>query len=193
MYLTPARGVAASRLTEVLFGSNPPPASRYTQATGATADIADVGFVEDGDWTLGCNQDRIGEGTIVFFPRFGDGGCPPLGGFMVCTEDAEDFEIEDTDGNQLVDSNGNPLVEWSVRGRLHGWDESLWVPGELIQAAGWPTNRSPWGASNVRQFRNGERLTPDLVQVILSVMPPSLARAIALEYADVTGSYPWWW
>ena len=181
------------RLTEMLFGSNHTSNSRFTEVTGATADIADVGFMEDGNWTLGCNQDRIGEGTIAFYPRFGNGGCPPLAGFGVCTEDPDAYEIEDGDGSQLVDANGNPLVEWSVRGRLHGWDKSLWVRGELIQASGWPTNRSPWGASNTRQFRNGERLTPDLVQIILSVVPPSLARAIALEHADVTGSYPWWW
>jgi hypothetical protein len=53
--------------------------------------------------------------------------------------------------------------------------------------------RSPWGTSNVRQFRNGERLRPDLVDIIISVLPESLARTIALEHRDVTGTYPWWW
>jgi hypothetical protein len=31
-----------------MFGSNPTPDSRWTQITGAQADIATVGYVEDG-------------------------------------------------------------------------------------------------------------------------------------------------
>src|SRR5438105_1617315 len=91
-----------SRLSEVLFGSNHTPGSRYTQTTGGTADIAQVGFLEDGDWTISCNQARIGRGTIVFLPRFGDGGPPPLAAFMVCTDEPEEWEVVDDAGKPVL-------------------------------------------------------------------------------------------
>jgi hypothetical protein len=53
-----------------MFGSNPTPDSRWTQITGAQADIATVGYVEDGHWSVSCNQDRIGPGTIAIFGPF---------------------------------------------------------------------------------------------------------------------------
>lgn len=56
------------QLNEVMFGSNPTPDSRWTQITGAQADIATVGYVEDGHWSLSCNQDRIGPGTVAIRP-----------------------------------------------------------------------------------------------------------------------------
>lgn len=180
-----------TRLTEVLFGSNYTAASRYTTATGEMADIADVGY-EEGWWSLACNLDRVGNGTIAFFAGQGDGGSPPLAGFMVVTGDPEESDLLDVSGLPVVDADGNPLTQWYVPGRIHGWSDAMWVPGADIGAAGWPANRSPWGA-NVRQFRNGEQLTPDLVRIVLSVLEPSLMRAIALEHEDVTGSLPWWW
>ncbi len=95
--------------------------------------------------------------------------------------------------NEYLGGEGNPQLQWSVKGRLHGWDERLWVPGVEIEAAGWPTTRSPWGTTSVRQFRNGEQLTRELVRVILSAIPESLVRTMAMEAKGVTRSYPWWW
>lgn len=187
----PPRSRLRPRLTEVLFGSNHTTASRYTTTTGEVADIAEVGYVE-GWWSLACNLDRVGEGTIAFFARQGDGGSPPLAGFMVVTGDPEESDVHDAHGQRVLDADGNPLTQWYVPGRIHGWSEALWVPGADIATAGWPANRSPWG-TNIRQFRNGEQLTPDLVRIVLSVLEPSLLRAIALEHEDVTGSLPWWW
>ena len=179
------------QLSEVLLGSNHTTASRYTTATGELADIADVGY-EEGWWSLACNLDRVRKGTIAFFARQGDGGSPPLAGFMVVTGDPEESDLLDVDGQPVVDDDGDPISQWYIPGRIHGWSEALWVPSTDIGAAGWPANRSPWGV-NIRQFRNGEQLTPDLVRIILSVLEPSLVRAIALEQEDVTGSLPWWW
>jgi hypothetical protein len=167
-----------------MFGSNPTPDSRWTQTTGAQADIATVGYVEDGHWSVSCNQDRIGPGTVAIFARSGAGGLPPLAGFMVCTDDPVEYDVLNVDGDVET--------QWYVEGRIHGWPEDLWVQGSAIEAAGWPVTRSPWGTNAVRQFRNGEQLTPDLVKVILSTMPKSLVRMIALEAKEVTRAYPWW-
>jgi hypothetical protein len=104
---------------------------------------------------------------------------------MVCTDDPVEYDVLNVDGDVET--------QWYVEGRIHGWPEDLWVQGSAIEAAGWPVTRSPWGTNGVRQFRNGEQLTPDLVKVILSTMPRSLVRMIALEAKEVTRAYPWWW
>jgi hypothetical protein len=165
------------RVNDILLGSNPTSTSRWTQRTGRHADIARVGCMDEGDWTVSRHLRDIGTGTVGWFARFGEGGAPPLAGFMICA------------GRPRWDPND---CEWIVRGHLHSWSRALWVPGAAIDAAGWPARRSPWGSTSVLQFGNGEQLTPDLVRVLLSVLPARSRRDIALEYREITGSAPWW-
>ncbi|MBW3613916.1 MAG: hypothetical protein KY439_01215 [Actinobacteria bacterium] len=86
------------------------------------------------------------------------------------------------------DAEGSLVVDYYVEGRLHG---GLWIPGEDIAAAGWPTRRAPWGATASRQFRNGESIS-DVELAALLAVPESTLRTIALEYRDVTGCDPVW-
>lgn len=185
-------GPPVPQLTEVLFGSNHTPSSRWSQETGRTADIAGCGFIEDGEWSLTCNISRIGRGTTAYFARTGDGGEPVWAGFMVCTQNPTEYELLDDGGAPILKADGSIGTGWYVDGRLHGWDERLWVPAAAIQAEGWPATRAPFGRKAVRQFRNGERMTPDLVRALTEAAPGSLRRDICLEVKDVTGALPWW-
>jgi hypothetical protein len=166
----------------MVLGSNPNTESRYTQRTGGRADIWDVGFVEDGTWTVACRLADIGVGTVGWIARQGDGGNPALGGFIVCTGPPKRWVGRG--------SNGKRVDEWYVEGPLHG---GWLVGGDDVAAAGWPDWRAPWGRTAVRQFRNGEEITPAELRALLDATPESLARAVALEYEKVTGRMPWWW
>jgi hypothetical protein len=169
------------QLDHVLLGSNPNGDSRFAQRTGRAADIYDVDFYEHGSWSAGCNLDRFGPATIGWIARQGNGGNPPLCGFIVCTGIVEMYEDYDAEGNLVIDHY--------VEGRLYG---GLWIPGEDIAAAGWPTRRAPWGDKASRQFRNGESISDVELAALLDAVPDSTLRTIALEYRDVTGSDPSW-
>lgn len=188
----PPLGSRTPQLTEVLFGSNHTTSSRWSQETGRTADIAGCGFIEDGEWSVTCNIRRIGRGTTAYFARSGDGGAPVWAGFMVCTEDPMEYELLNDDESPILKADGTIATGWYVQGRLHGWDERLWVPAADIQAEGWPATRAPFGSKAVPQFRNGERMTPDLTRALTEAVAPSLRRDIYLEIKDVTGTLPWW-
>ncbi len=169
------------QLTDIVLGSNPNTESRYTQRTGEHADIAEVDFIADGTWSIACNLDRVGPGTIGWIARQGEGGNPPLAGVIVCTSVPELWE--DTD------DEGNPVAEWYVEGRLHG---GLWVSGDDIAAAGWPDRRAPWGRTATRQFQNGESIKSGELRSLLDATAASVARTVALEHRDVTGRLPRW-
>lgn len=183
----PLTGVTAtgtrprSQLSHVVLGSNPNAESRWSQRTGRQADIYHVDFYEDGAWSISCNVHRVGPGTIGWIARQGEGGNPPLCGFIVCTAEPKPSEE--------VDDNGEVVVEYYVEGRVHG---GLWIPGDDIASSGWPERRAPWGPSASRQFRNGEALGEDELQALLDAVPDSTLRTVALEYRDVTGVAPTW-
>lgn len=177
----PAPMRSRPQLPDIVLGSNPNIESRYTQRTGEHADIADVDFIADGTWSIACNLDRIGAGTIGWIARQGGGGNPPLAGVIVCTSVPELWEDTDADGN--------PIAEWYVEGRLHG---GLWVPGDDIATAGWPDRRAPWGRTATRQFQNGESIKPGELRSLLAATTESVARTVALEHHDITGRLPWW-
>ena len=161
-------------LTDVVMSSNPDEESRWSKRTGRQADIGQVDFYEDGSWSIACNRDRIGPGTVGWIARQGRGGNPPLGGFIVCV-DVPHFDRADN--------------EWYVEGRLHG---GLDVPGACIAAAGWPKRRAPWGSVACRQFQNGEKVGPDELNALLGAVPDSILRTVMLEHLDVVGSLPSW-
>lgn len=166
--------ITSTQLTDIVLGSNPNIDSRWSQRVGRQADIWDVDFDPDGDWSIACHFDEVEPGTVGWIARQGDGGNPPLGGFLVCV------------GVPYLDKRDG---EWYVKGRLHG---GLCVPGDQIAAAGWPDRRSPWGSRACRQFRNAEEIKQNEVQAILKAVPHSVLRTIALEHLEVTGHYPWW-
>jgi hypothetical protein len=170
------------QLTDIVLGSNPYPGSRFAQRTGRQADIAEVDFYRHGDWSIACNQHRVGAGTVGWIARQGDGRNPPLGGFVVCTGSARSQEE--------IDLDGHPIVEWYVPGHLHG---GLWIRGEDIAGRGWPDRRSPWGRNARRQFRNGEAIKPPELLALIDAVPVSTLRTVALEHRQVTGRFPWWW
>lgn len=193
----PAAGVTdlAARnrcqLPAILLGSNSTTASRWTQLTGCTADISDVGFALDGEWSTSCNVPRTGRGTLAIFSR-ANGGVPDVAGFMICTGDPVAYEELDEDGNLIFDPDGDLVIGWYIPGVIHGWPAGMRVPGVVTQHLGWPATRAPFGAKAVRQFRNGEQLTPTLLSAILDALPEVLVRAMVLEYREVTGLDPAW-
>lgn len=162
---------------QILLGSNHTAASRYTHRTGYTADIARVGPLVDGNWSLSCNWARITPGTLALFARTGDGGTPPLAGWMVATAPAAHDATEDS---------------WYLPGRIEGWTPRRWINGDDIGLAGWPATRSPWGINAVRQCRNGERITRGQLAIILPLIPATTRRRIAATIKEVTGVPPWW-
>jgi hypothetical protein len=179
------------QLSAILLGSNPTVDSRWTQTTGRTADISDVGYLADGDWSTSCNLDRTGAGTLAIFAR-ANGGIPDIAGFMICTGEPIPYEEVDEWGLPVLDGASEPVIGWYVPGVIHGWSSSIRIPGLVVQHLGWPATRAPFGTQAVRQFRNGEQLTPDLLAVILGALPEVLVRSMVLEYIDVTGVAPDW-
>lgn len=180
-----------SQLTAILLGSNSTTNSRWSQLTGRIADISEVGFEPDGEWSTSCNVPRTGPGTLAIFAR-ANGGVPDIAGFMICNSEPAAYEEVDQEGNLILDDAGEPVIGWYIRGPLHGWSAGMRVPGILVQHLGWPGTRAPFGAKAVRQFRNGEQLAPDLLAAILDALPETLVRTMVLEYERVTGLYPAW-
>ena len=91
---------------------NPNPKSRWSRRTGLQADIAEVDLYEDGDWSIACNRNQVGPGTIGWIARQGGDPNPSLGGFIVCADVQRSVEERG--------SNGSVSVEWYVDGRIHG-------------------------------------------------------------------------
>lgn len=164
-------------LEHVMLSSNPQHGSRWADRTGyPPADIATVGAARDGNWSVSCNLDKIGPGSMAWIARYQGVGKPVLAGFLV----PDDYPYEDpTDPG-----------EWYVTGILCGWSPQLWVPGATIVAAGWATNQAPFG--DRPQFANGRRVMSGDLKALLSTIDPSILDYIGDQFERVNGYRPTW-
>lgn len=143
-----------AQLTDILLGSSKSATTGWAATTGRSYDVlmADYGPAE---WSIGCNANRIGEGTIGWIVR-SDGHWGHVAGILA-VEDRYD-EVEEENG----------LVMY-VPGTLFPLPREWWIDGARLHLDGWLA-RAPFGRSasgnRLARFRGGESLDQDLVALI---------------------------
>lgn len=169
------------KLKDVMLTSNHTQDSLWARRKGFPADIAKKGLEAASNWSVSCHLDCIDFGTVCWVVRTGDKGClPQMAGFIVCNGPVT---------YRKINGEMTPMVQ----GRARGLGPKLWVPGEDIQAAGWPAAVRPWGTNPLnRRVQGGEQLAPHLVDIVIRAMPATLVKTLASDYFKVTGAQPRW-
>jgi hypothetical protein len=163
------RRTAVEQLSDVLLGNNPHPHPQHggwPKLAGRSYDLLewDYGY---GSWSVGCNLDRIGKGTLGWIYR-ADGSWGRLAGLIVFgTDEAESVREK--------------------RGVVHyqnGWLWRLplewWIDGARIHESGWTKRRAPFGGE-IRHFQNGVSLDINDVDVLWRLLNP-----VAQEWVNAT-------
>lgn len=170
--------VPDSRLANVLLGNNPRPTSKtgWSKLSGREVDIASFDYGEY-DWSVACNQSRIGPGTVGWIYR-SDGSYGHLAGLIVFSDDPQTEQEPGGDVDYCAGLLWRLPREW-------------WVDGARIASRGWPAKRAPFG-TRARRFRNGERLDESEARLLRKelhrVAQDWLLAQVAIQTSGAPGS-----
>jgi hypothetical protein len=149
--------LARTRLDHVLLASNPSPDLKggWSAMSRRSYDVRTADFSEHDDWSLACNVDRVGAGTVGWIHR-ADGSFGHLAALIVFA------------GRTWTQKEHRSELTYSS-GTLWRFPAEWWVDGARIAASGW-SGRAPYGRH--RRFRNGEKIEPSDVHVLRLLLHP---------------------
>jgi hypothetical protein len=125
----------------MLFASNPNPDFKagWSALSGRSYDVRSADYSDDDDWSLACNIDRAGAGTVGWIHR-ADGSFGHLAALIVFHGYTRTLKEH---GNEITYSSGNLWrlpAEW-------------WIDGARITASRWSGARPVRSASPLSQRR----------------------------------------
>lgn len=154
------------QLSDVLLGNNPQPTAKtgWSKLSERAYDVLSHDY-GPGDWSVACNLERIGIGTVGWIYR-SDGSYGHLAAMIIF--DGEPYSMQEAGG-----------IAHYCDGLLWRLPREWWVDGARIGPAGW-SGRSPFG--KLRRFRNGEELKTADRAVLFSMLHP-VARHWLTEHS----------